>query len=157
MGNTVDTVTAVVKPFADEMGYDIWDIRFEKEGQDRFLRIFIDKPDGISVNDCEALSRAIDAPLDEADPIEGSYCLEVCSPGLERRLMKEEHFEKMRGRKVKLRTIRKTESGQRDFSGVLRGLSGGKVIIESSGTEMSFDKKELSFVKADDFDQGKDV
>ena len=85
-GNTVNAVWEIAEPIANGLGYELWDVRFEKEGANWYLRIFIDKEDGISINDCVDMSHAIDKPLDEADPIEQSYCLEVCAPGLERDL-----------------------------------------------------------------------
>ncbi len=103
-GNVSAAVWEIAKPIADELGVEIWDIRFLKEGTDWFLRIFIDKPEGISINDCENMSRAIDAPLDELDPIEQSYCLEVSSPSLERELTRPEHFERYSGSPVKVKS-----------------------------------------------------
>ena len=82
--STVQIVTDLVSPFAEALGLSLWDVRYEKEGAGWYLRIFIDKPGGVNIDDCEALSRAVDAPLDEADPIPESYTLEVSSPGIER-------------------------------------------------------------------------
>ena len=87
--STVEVVYELAKPIADSLGLNIWDIRFLKEGAGWYLRIFIDKPEGVTIEDCENMSRAIDEPLDKADPIDQNYCLEVCSPGLERELIKE--------------------------------------------------------------------
>ena len=92
-GNTVAAVWDIAAPIAEQLGLDIWDIRFVKEGADWFLRIFIDKDGGVTIEDCENMSRAMDAPLDEADPIPQSYCLEVSSPGVERELTRDSHFE----------------------------------------------------------------
>lgn len=82
--NTVLSVESLVKPIAKKMGLDIWDIRYQKEGAVWYLRIFIDKDGGVDINDCEALSKAVDTPLDELNPIDGEYILEVSSPGIER-------------------------------------------------------------------------
>ena len=87
-GNTVAAVWQIAQPIAESLGLELWDVRFVKEGADWFLRIFIDKEDGVSIDDCEAMSRAIDKPLDDADPISQSYCLEVSSPGVERELVR---------------------------------------------------------------------
>ena len=105
-GSTVKTVWEIAEPIAQSLGLEIWDIRFEKEGADWFLRIFIDKADGVSIDDCVEMSHAIDKPLDEADPIEQSYCLEVSSPGLERDLKRDAHFEKSIGDKIMVKLIR---------------------------------------------------
>ncbi|MDO4199311.1 MAG: ribosome maturation factor RimP [Clostridia bacterium] len=117
--SVAEIVYGIAKPFADELGLEIWDIKFLKEGPNHILRIFIDKSDGITLDDCEAMSRAIDAPLDEADPIAVSYSLEVCSPGIDRELTKDEHFEKFRGYDVKVRLVRPNDSGEKVLEGVL--------------------------------------
>lgn len=142
----------LVAPIVDELGLVLWDIRFLKEGADWYLRIFIDKKDGnVDITDCEKVSRAIDKPLDEADPIDRSYCLEVCSPGLERELVRDAHFESAVGEKIKLRLIRAVDD-KRDFNGTLKGYEGGTITLElPDGSEMSFDKKDTSWVKLDDF------
>ena len=79
-GLTVTKVWELCEPIVKDFGLSLWDVRYVKEGADWFLRVYIDKPDGIDITDCENVSRAIDKPLDELDPIESAYCLEVCSP-----------------------------------------------------------------------------
>ncbi len=150
-GNTVAAVWDIAEPIAKELGLDIWDIRFVKEGADWFLRIFIDKDGGISINDCENMSRAIDKPLDEADPIEQSYCLEVSSPGVERDLTRDTHFEACIGEKIKIKLIRALE-GKREFSGTLESSDGKQFTLRlEDGSAMLVDRKETSYVKLDDF------
>lgn len=150
-GNTVAAVWAIAEPIAAELGLRLWDVRFLKEGVDWFLRVFIDKDGGVDINDCEAMSRALDAPLDEADPIEQSYCLEVCSPGIERDLVRPEHFESSIGEKIKLRLIRPLE-GIRDFSGILESCDGNEFTLRlENGEGMVVNRKETSFVRLDDF------
>ena len=92
-GSTVSAVYSLVKPVADELGFTLWDVRFEKEGGSWFLRIILDKPGGVDMDDCAEMSRRVDPILDEADPIEQSYYLEVASAGLGRELRTPEHFE----------------------------------------------------------------
>ncbi len=150
-GNTVAAVWEIAEPIAEQLGLDIWDIRFVKEGADWFLRIFIDKEEGVSIVDCENMSRAIDKPLDEADPIEQSYCLEVSSPGVERDLTRDAHFEACMGEKIKVKFIRAID-GVREFSGVLEGFDGKAVTMRlEDGSAMNFEKKETSYIKLDDF------
>lgn len=150
-GNTVAAVWDIAQPIADELGLEIWDIRFVKEGTDWFLRIFIDKEGGVTIEDCENMSRAIDEPLDEADPIEQSYCLEVSSPGIERELTRDTHFEACIGEKIKVKFIRAIE-GKREFSGVLEGFDGHQLTLRlEDGNALCFEKKETSFIKLDDF------
>lgn len=151
-GNTVNAVREIVEPVAKELGLELWDIRFVKEGSGWYLRIFIDKQGGVSINDCVDLTHAINAPLDEADPIEQAYCLEVSSPGVERELTRDEHFEKCIGEKIKIRTIRPVD-GERDFSGVLEGYDSGNVTLrKDDGSGLTLTKKEASWIKLDDFD-----
>ena len=124
-GNTVEQIRALAAPIAKELGYDLWDVRFVKEGAEWYLRIFIDKPDGIGIDDCVAMSRAINDPLDRLDPIDQAYCLEVCSPGLNRELTRDEHFEAFLGWPVEVRLIRPLEDGRRELTGILEEYSGG--------------------------------
>ncbi len=105
-GNTVAAVWEIAAPVAEQLGLSIWDIRFQKEGVSWYLRIYIDKEGGVGITDCENFSRAVDGPLDEADPIEQSYYLEVSSPGVERQLTRDEHFKKYIGSPVMVRLIR---------------------------------------------------
>lgn len=153
-GNTVAAVRAIAEPIAALLGLRLWDICFLKEGASWYLRIFIDKDGGVGIEDCETFSRAIDGPLDEQDPIEQSYCLEVSSPGIERELTKPGHFTACMGKKIKLRMIRPTDDGRRDLGGVLMGYDGGTVSVRlDDGTDFSFEKREASFIRLDDFDE----
>ena len=150
-GNTVNTVWEIAEPIAQSLGLEIWDVRFEKEGADWFLRVFIDKEGGVSIDDCVDMSHAIDKPLDEADPIEQSYCLEVSSPGLERDLKRDAHFEKSLGEKIMVKLIRPVD-GQREFKGTLESYDNGNFeLLLEDGTKLMINKKETSYVKLDDF------
>ena len=151
-GNTVKTVWDIATPFAEEFGLKIWDVRFLKEGSSWYLRIFIDKDGGVSIDDCVDLTHAINKPLDEADPIEQAYFLEVSSPGVERDLVRDEHFSAYIGEKIKVKMIRPVE-GKREFSGILADYSDGNITIsleDESG--FTFTKKEASWIKVDDFE-----
>lgn len=150
--NTVKRVEEIITPYAKNLGLEIWDVRFAKEGSDWYLRIFIDKDGGISIDDCVDLTHAISKPLDEEDPIPQAYTLEVSSPGVERELTRKEHFEKYIGSPIFLRTIRAID-GVRDFKGTLESFEDNKikVILPDSG-ELLLEKKETAYVKLDDFD-----
>ena len=152
-GNTVAAVWDIAEPTAEQLGLSIWDIRFVKEGADWFLRIFIDKDGGVGITDCENMSRAIDKPLDEADPVDRQYNLQVSSPGIERKLTRDFHFDYAMDEKVILRLIRPYEN-QREFKGVLIDYSEtGAVTIEfPDETTMTAEKKEIAWVKLDDFE-----
>lgn len=150
-GNTVQTVWSIVEPYAKELGLEIWDVRFVKEGASWYLRIFIDKEGGVGIDDCVDFSHAIDKPLDEADPIEQSYCLEVSSPGLERDLIRPEHFEKCMGQSIMVRLIRPIEN-QRDFVGTLESFDEGNITLRlDDGSGFTFTKKEASWIKLNDY------
>lgn len=150
--NTVARVEEIITPFAQELGLDIWDVQFKKEGTEWYLRVFIDKDGGVDINDCVDMTHAITKPLDEADPIPQSYMLEVSSPGVERELTKDEHFAKYVGSPVMVRSIRAID-GVRDFVGVMTAYENKQLTVKlKDDTEVTFDKKETSYVKLDDFD-----
>lgn len=149
--NTASAVWDIAKPIADELGLILWDVKFLKEGTKWYLRITIDKEGGVGIDDCVAMHRAIDGPLDEADPIDQSYNLQVQSPGLERELSRDFHFECFMGEKVQIRLI-KAFDGKRDYKGVLTAYDSDSVTIAlDDETELNVKKKEASWIKADDF------
>ncbi len=143
----VDIVEELVRPVCEEMGLILWDVRFEKEGPDWYLRVFIDRPDeGVYIQDCEDLSRAVDPLLDEADPISQNYIFEVSSAGLGRRLTKPFHFESKMGEEVLARYIR-AKDGVKEVRGILRGQEEGFIDIETAEGIVKIDLKETSYVK----------
>lgn len=145
---TVQKVTALIKEPVEALGYTLWDVKFVKEGASWYLRVFIDKEEGIGIDDCTEVSHLIDPIIDEADPINVGYYLEVCSPGLERELSEDWHFEKYIGANVLIKLIR-PKDGKRDFCGKLLAYDGGvKVQIEDG--EAYFAKNELVNVRLDD-------
>lgn len=153
-GVTVTKVWELCEPIVKDFGLSLWDVRYVKEGADWFLRIFIDKPEGIDIIDCENVSRAVDKPLEELNPIENSYCLEVCSPGIERELVRDEHFEQFIGADVKVRMRRPLEGIGKEFAGVLKNFDNGMVTVadHSDENEVTISKKDAAWIKLDDFD-----
>lgn len=149
--NTVSKVYEIVAPFAKELGLEIWDIRYLKEGASYFLRIFIDKEEGVTIDDCENLSRAIDEPLDLADPIKEAYFLEVSSAGLGRELIRPEHFERFLGDKI-VAKLYKALNGKKEIIGKLVDYENGNVVIECNGEDIALQKGEYSKINLDDFD-----
>lgn len=142
--SVVATVTELVSPVAKKMGIMLWDVEFVKEGSRKILRITIDSDAGIDIDTCERFHRTIDPMLDEADPIEESYYLEVTSPGLERQIKTDAHIEACTGEKVELR-LYTPRNGAKSFVGVLAGLDGeGRVVIETDGGRMEFEKSEIA-------------
>lgn len=153
-GVTVSKVWELCEPIVKDFGLSLWDVRYVKEGADWYLRIFIDKEGGVDITDCEKVSHAINAPLDELDPIENAYCLEVCSPGIERELVRDEHFEQFIGADIMIRMRRPIEGIGKDFCGVLKGYDDGMVTISDHGgeNEVTISKKDAAWIKLDDFD-----
>lgn len=153
-GVTVSKVWKLCEPIVKDFGLSLWDVRYEKEGADWYLRIFIDKEGGVDITDCEKVSRAVNTPLDELDPIENAYCLEVCSPGIERELVRDEHFMQFIGTDIMVRMRRPIEGIGKDFCGVLKGYDDGMVTIadHSGENEVTISKKDAAWIKLDDFD-----
>ncbi len=153
-GATVEAVRNLIEPIVSQLGLELWDVRYVKEGAQWYLRVFIDKAEGVNIEDCEKVSRAIDAPLDELNPIEQSYCLEVCSPGIERELVKEEHFMRFIGADVMIKMIRPIEGIGKEFAGVLKEYNKGEILIEdhSDENQVTINKKDAVWIKLDDFD-----
>ncbi|MBQ3929177.1 MAG: ribosome maturation factor RimP [Clostridia bacterium] len=150
--NTVDAVTKLAQPIVEGLGLSLWDVRFVKEGASWYLRILIDKPDGVTIEDCENVTRALDQPLDDLDPIDGSYCLEVSSPGIERELVKEEHFDAFLGAPVMIRLIRPDDSGEREYKGTLTAHDKETVSVSlENGEQKDIKKKDTVYIKLDDF------
>ncbi len=156
--NTVALATEIAQPVLDQLGLRLWDVRFEKEGSGWYLRYFIDKEGGVDINDCERFSRAVDPLLDEADPIEQSYCLEVSSPGTERELTRPWHFEENLGRAVSVRLIRPRD-GLRAFEGTLETWQDNTAGVRTpEGTLIAVKRSECAFIRLkDDFDYSKGV
>lgn len=150
--NTAAVVWAIAEPLAESLGLVLWDVRFLKEGTEWYLRIIIDKEnEPVSIDDCVAMSQALDAPLDEADPIDRSYSLQVQSPGIERELTRDFHFTRYLGENVMVRFIRAVD-GRREYKGVLEDYADGTVTVRcDDGATRMFDKKEASWIKLDDF------
>lgn len=149
--NTVSAVWDIAKPLADSLGLILWDVRFQKEGANWYLRIFIDKEGGVNIDDCVDMSHALDAPLDEADIIEQSYNLQVSSAGIERDLVRDEHFMRYIGEKIMLKLPRAVD-GQKEFHGILKSYENGTItLLYGNDKELKLTKKEASWIKLDDF------
>ena len=138
-GSAVKVVEALVRPVVEGMDLRLWDVRFEKEGPDWFLRVLIDRDEPLDTDTCEAVSRAIDPLLDEADPIEQSYYLEVGSPGLGRKLTRPEHYEQLKGQKIRAKLIRPNADGVREFAGILKGREGSTVTVDTDAGAVTFE------------------
>ena len=147
-----DTVREIIEPTVNELGYKIWDVLYSKIGADYHLEITIDKDGGINIDDCERVHRAIDPILDEADPIEGFYYLEVSSPGIERELRTDDHILSSIGAKVEVKLFTQKD-GRKSFTGTLSGFDGEKVIVEENGEPTAIQKSEIAKIKTIYFDE----
>ena len=145
--SVAEVVRALAEPVAEEIGCWVWDVEFVKEGARRILRITIDSEEGITIDDCEKMHRAIDPILDEADPIEEQYYLEVSSPGVERELRTEEHVMACEGWDVEVRLYAPLD-GAKTFRGVLLSLGeNGEIRIDAKGTVMEFPRASVAKIQ----------
>ncbi|MDE6913081.1 MAG: ribosome maturation factor RimP [Lachnospiraceae bacterium] len=136
---------ALLAPIAEANGCEIYDVEYVKEGSEWYLRAFIDKRDGVNINDCENVSRAFSEKLDEDDFIPDAYILEVSSPGLGRALKKDRHLEKSLGDEVEVKTYKPIER-QKEFVGILKAYDKDTVTIE---VEENYGTKDMVFAKSD--------
>ncbi len=144
MASIAERVFDLVKDTVGACGVDLWDVRFVKEGASHYLRIFIDKADGVSINDCTDVSHAVDPLLDEEDPIDKAYYLEVCSPGIERELTRPEHYSKSIGKKIAVKLF-KAIDGVKEFNGILQSFD-GNLTLETDNKIKTFEKGAFSKV-----------
>ena len=147
-GNVVATVKRLAEPIAEQLGYELWDVEYVKEGADYYLRITIDSSEGITIDDCEKMHRAIDPVLDEADPSEGFYHLEVSSTGIERELKTDRHIEASEGWSVEVRLYAPVD-GSKAFIGELLplGEDGEIRILLPDETEMAFPRASVASLR----------
>ena len=134
------------EPIVTAQGCSIWDVEYVREGADWFLRIYIDKEGGVDIQDCEAISRALDPILDEKDPIPTSYTFEVCSAGLERTLKRPSDFAAYMGEKVLVK-LYQPKNGSKEFAGLLTGYNDGDVTVAVGEQTMTFPKAEVALVR----------
>lgn len=138
---------SLLEPIITRYGFELVDVEYIKEGGQWYLRVYIDKPGGITVDDCEAVSREFSDILDEKDYIEDSYIFEVSSPGLGRPLKKEKDFQRSLGEEVEIKTYRAIDR-QKEFTGILKDYDKNTVTIEyEDGTEQVFEKSEIALIR----------
>lgn len=130
----IDIVKDILSTYLNENGYELFDIEYLKEGKDWFLRVYIDKEEGISIDDCEKVSTFLSPKLDEIDPIERNYILEVSSPGIDRPLISDADYEKYKGRVIDV-FLYKALDGEKVITGVLEGLEENNIIIKNDKNE----------------------
>ena len=138
---------ALITPILNSMGFELVDVEFVKEAGEWYLRSYIDKEGGITINDCEAVSRLFSEKLDEEDFIEDSYIMEVSSPGLGRPLKKEKDYKRSMGKELEIRTYKAIDR-EKEFYGILQAYDDSSVTIETEeGTTRTFDKKDIALIR----------
>ncbi|MCI8273370.1 MAG: ribosome maturation factor RimP [Clostridia bacterium] len=143
MSKIEERVESLIKGKIEETGYNLYDVEYVKEGPNYYLRIYIDNEKGIDLNDCEKVSNAIDGILDEADYIKEQYYLEVSSPGLERILRKDKHFEKNIGKEVDVKLFKKDENGNKEYTGELKAFNEEEIEVG----EIKIKRKDIAQIK----------
>ena len=148
MAKVTELVRALAQPIAAENGCSIWDVEYVREAGTWFLRVYLDKEGGVNIDDCEAVSRPLSDALDEADPIEGSYTLEVGSAGAERALKRPSDFQQFLGSPVLVKLYRNLD-GRKEFAGTLSAYDAesGDVSITMGTQELTFAKKDVALVR----------
>jgi len=142
-----ELVAGLAQPIVAKHSFELVDVEFIKEGTNWYLRVYIDKPEGITIDDCQAVSEELSDELDRVDPIKQSYFLEVSSPGLDRPLKKESDFVRFKGDMVEVKLFQPF-NGKKKFEGELIGLVDNKIVISQDGTErLEFDRDKVSLVR----------
>ncbi|MBQ5431222.1 MAG: ribosome maturation factor RimP [Lachnospiraceae bacterium] len=135
-----------ILPILDRMGFELWDVEYVKEGKEHYLLAYIDKPGGITINDCVAVSREMNDILDREDYISEEYIFEVSSPGLDRPLKKDRDFDRSIGKRVEIHTYRAID-GEKDFSGELVGYDAAQVTIKNEDSQQVFERKDIAQIR----------
>ena len=136
----------LLTPIAQANGCSVYDVEYVKEGSDWYLRCYLDKPDGVNITDCENVSRALSAKLDEEDYIDSAYILEVSSPGLGRTLKKDKHLNKSIGEEVEIRTY-KPINKKKEFEGILKAFDSDTITIQTENEELVFDRADVALIR----------
>ena len=143
MAKVTDVIRQLVLPSVEQCGCTLWDVEYVKEAGVWYLRLYIDKPEGVSIDDCVAVDKLVSPLLDEADPIEGSYTFEVSSAGMERTLRLPEHFDACMGQEIEVKLYRPAR-GRKEWVGVLAGYADGDVTLATPAGDLTFDKKDIA-------------
>ena len=143
MAKIEEKVENLLKEKIEKLGYDLYDVEYAKEGKNYFLRIYIDKENGIDLNDCEKVNNEISEILDEANYIKEQYFLEVSSPGIERILRKDKHLEQNKGKEIFVKLFKKDELGNKEYTGILKDFNSEKIELEN----VEIERKNIAQIK----------
>lgn len=146
MANIEEKVEKLLQDKIKKLGYELYDVEYAKEGKNYFLRVFIDKENGIDLNDCEKVNDGIMDLLDEADYIKEQYFLEVSSPGIERVLRKDKHLEASIGLEVEVNLFKQVNN-QKQIDGILDSFNEKEIVLLSEGEKVLIDRKNISLIK----------
>lgn len=146
MSKLLDQITALATPVVESQGCELWDVEYVKEAGTWYLRIFIDAEGGVNIDQCEAISRALDPILDEKDLIPGAYTFEVSSAGAERQLKRPSDFERFMGKLVEVK-LYKAHEGRKEYVGDLAKYDNGDVTVNVAGKEITFEKSQVANVR----------
>ena len=144
MASIEERVESLLKEKIEAIGYDLYDVEYSKEGKNYFLRIFIDKTEGIDLNDCEKVNNEIDEILDKADYIKEQYFLEVSSPGIERIIRKEKHLKKYIGHEINIKLFKKDKNGNKEYQGILKAFDQENIELEEN---IKIERKNIAQIK----------
>ena len=147
MANIEQKVEQLIEKKINEIGYELYDVEYAKEGKNYFLRIFIDSPNGIDLNACEKVNDGISDLLDKADYIKEQYFLEVSSPGVERVLRKDKHLKQNIGTEINVKLFKKDENGFKEYNGILKNFDENQITIETENKQMTIERKNISQIK----------
>lgn len=140
------TAERLLTPIVERVGVSVYDVEYVKEGSDWYLRVYIDKPEGVNINDCVEVNRAFSDILDEEDFIEESYILEVSSPGLGRTLKKDRHLQHSIGEEVEIKTYKPIDK-VKEFSGVLMSFDSESLTIENEDGQRTFARSDIAVIR----------
>lgn len=146
MASIEEKIESLVTKPINNLGYDVYDVQYVKEGKDYYLRIFIDKQEGIDLNDCEKVNNEINNLLDEADYIKDQYFLEISSPGIERILRKDKHLKDNIGKMVEVKLF-KPINKQKNIEGTLNNFDKDFILLKADENEIKIDRKDISVIK----------
>ena len=144
MASIEEKVTNLIEEKINKLGYDLYDVEYAKEGKNYFLRIFIDNPNGIDLNDCEKVNNEINDILDDANYIKEQYFLEVSSPGIERILRKDKHLKQNIGKEIEVKLFKKDENGKKEYQGFLSSFNENEIVIDE---DIKIERKNIAQIK----------
>ncbi len=147
MSKVEEKVESLIKKKVEDLGYELYDVEYSKEGKDYYLNIYIDSPKGIDLNDCEKVNNEINPLLDENDFIKESYFLVVSSPGVERILRKDKHLEDNIGIEVNVKLFKKDELGKKEHRGILKSFDKEKIVLDEEENEVEIERKNIAQIK----------